>query len=589
MSYQLTALFALFVAVFAFLIWGRFRYDLVAFAALVIGVIIGAVPTDVAFTGFGHPATLIVALVLVVSRGLVNAGAIAYLARLVRRSGDSIPRHVATIGGIGALLSAFINNVAALALLMPVDLEAAKRASRPASDTLMALSFATILGGLVTMIGTPPNIIVAQYRATVEGAPFSMFDFTPVGLVCAGVGLAFIALIGRRLVPHREGLSPDPLSAINDYFGELEVQEGSKSIGRQVSELDAKAQENEARILGLVRNGKNLPGRALAAEIEEGDLLLVEGSPEALDRLRSEEELSIVGSNVIEDIGGGDMTLVEAVVTREGRAEGRSVAQIGLLHNHGVSLLGVSRQGKRIYGRVPGLRLRAGDILLLYGPAERMDDVVAWLGTLPLAERGLNVTQGHRAWLAAGLFGIAVGCASFGIIDLAIALAAVAVLYVVLDIVPIREVYDHIEWPVIVLLGSMIPLGAALEEAGGTALIAEWIVAGTQGLPAAAILAVVMIVTMTLSDVLNNTATAVVAAPTGYEIATRLDVSPDPFLMAVAVAASCAFLTPIGHKNNTLVLGPGGYQFGDYWRMGLPLEILIVAVGVPAILTFWPL
>ncbi|MEW5422317.1 SLC13 family permease [Amorphus sp. 3PC139-8] len=589
MTYQQGALFALFGVVFALLIWGRFRYDLVAFAALVVGVIIGAVPYDLAFTGFGHPATLIVALVLVVSRGLVNAGAVAVIARAVRKTGDNVPRHVTVIGGIGAVLSAFINNVAALALLMPVDIEAAKRAGRSASDTLMALAFATILGGMVTMIGTPPNIIVAQYRASVAGAPFSMFDFTPVGLVCASAGLVFIAFVGWRLIPRREGASSDPLSAINDYVGELEVPEKSKSIGRQVAEVGREAREGDVAILGLVRDGKHLPGRAEAAVIREGDLLVVEGAPESLDRIRSEHELSVVGSNVIEDLGGSDMSLTEAVVTREGRADGRSVGQIGLLHYHGVSLLGVSRQGKRIYGRVPGLTLRAGDILLLYGPAERMDDVVAWLGALPLAARGLTVTQGHRTWLAAGLFAIAVGVASFGVIELAIALAAVAALYVALDIVPIREVYDHIEWPVVVLLGSMIPLGGALEEAGGTALIASWIVSATEGLPAAAILAVVMIVTMTLSDVLNNTATAVVAAPTGYEIASKLGVSPDPFLMAVAVAASCAFLTPIGHKNNTLVLGPGGYRFGDYWRMGLPLEILIVAVGVPAILVFWPL
>jgi len=589
MTYQQIALFGLFAVVFAFLIWGRFRYDLVAFAALIVGVIIGAVPNDLAFTGFGHPATLIVALVLVVSRGLVNAGAIGVLARAVRRTGESIPRHVVTIGGIGAALSAFINNVAALALLMPVDIEAAKRAGRPVGATLMALSFATILGGLVTMIGTPPNIIVAQYRGQVEGAPFSMFDFAPVGLACALAGLAFIATIGWRLVPQREGALPDALAAVKDYVAELEVPEGSKSIGRRVQDLRSKTREMDVEILGLVRGGKHLPGRALAAELREGDLILVEGAPSALDRVRSEYELSVVGSSQIEELGGSDMTLTEAVVTRESRIDGRSVKQIGLLRHHGVSLLGVSRQGKRINGRVPGLTLRAGDILLLYGPAERMDDVIAWLGALPLAARGLNVTQGHRAWLAAGLFAVAVGAASVGIIDLAIALAAVAALYVALDIVPIREVYDHIEWPVVVLLGSMIPLGAALEEAGGTALIADWIVAGTAGLPAAVILTVVMLVTMTLSDVLNNTATAVVAAPTGYEIAAQLGVSPDPFLMAVAVAASCAFLTPIGHKNNTLVLGPGGYSFGDYWRMGLPLEILIIAVGVPMILLVWPL
>ncbi len=198
------------------------------------------------------------------------------------------------------------------------------------------------------------------------------------------------------------------------------------------------------------------------------------------------------------------------------------------------------------------------------------------------------MTQSGRAWLAAGLFAAAIAAASFGLVYLPVALGAVVVAYVLSGIVPLREVYDQVEWPVVVLLGSMIPLGAALEEAGGTGLIAGAIVGLTDGLPAWAILAVLMAVTMTLSDVLNNTATTIIAAPIAIDMANTLGVNPDPFLMAVAVAASCAFLTPIGHKNNTLILGPGGYKFGDYWRMGLPLELIVLGAGIPAIMVFWP-
>jgi len=252
-------------------------------------------------------------------------------------------------------------------------------------------------------------------------------------------------------------------------------------------------------------------------------------------------------------------------------------------------LLGVSRRGVRFRERVRRLNIEAGDILLLLGPTEQVEEVANWLGVLPLAERGLNVTQYKRAGLAAGIFAAAIGVASFGGLYLAVALAIVVVAYVLLDIVPLQEVYSQVEWPVIVLLGSMIPLGTALEDAGGTALIAREIIDYTAGFHPAVILTVLMVVIMTLSDVLNNTATAVVGAPIAVDMASRLQVNPDPFLMAVAVAASCAFLTPIGHKNNTLIMGPGGYKFGDYWRMGLPLEILIVAVSVPSILLFWPL
>ena len=260
-----------------------------------------------------------------------------------------------------------------------------------------------------------------------------------------------------------------------------------------------------------------------------------------------------------------------------------------LLRRLCTTLLGVSRSGRRFSCRVRRLVTEPGDILLLFGPTERLPDVSQWLGTLPLAERGLQVTQHSRAWLAVGVFATAIIAASFGLVYLPVALGCVAAAFVILDIVPLREVYDHIEWPVVVLLGSMLPLGAALEASGGTTLIAEWIVNVTAGLSPAIVLTVLMIVTMTLSDVLNNTATTVIAAPIALQIANSLGVSPDPFLMAVAIAASCAFLTPIGHKNNTLIMGPGGYSFGDYWRMGLPLEIIVVAVAIPMILIVWPL
>ena len=252
-------------------------------------------------------------------------------------------------------------------------------------------------------------------------------------------------------------------------------------------------------------------------------------------------------------------------------------------------IVGISRQGKRISKHLRREVVKPGDILLLLVPADTAESVVDWMGCLPLADRGLSVTVNRKVWLAIGLFAGAVILASIGLLYLPIALGLVVVAFVGLGIVPLQDVYTHVEWPVVVLLGSMIPLGAALETSGGTELIAGGLLSLTQGWPAWAVLTVLMVVTMTLSDVLNNTATAIVAAPIGIQMATTLGVSPDPFLMAVAVAASAAFLTPIGHKNNTLILGPGGYRFGDYWRMGLPLEVLVIGVAIPVILVVWPL
>ncbi len=590
MTYDQIFLFSLFGAVFALMLWGRFRYDVIAFTALLVAILAGLVPRDAAFSGFGHPATIIVALVLVVSRGLVNSGAIDIVMRFLADGGKNVGAHIARLAGIGAALSAFMNNVAALALLMPVDIQAALKAGRSPALTLMPLSFATILGGLVTLIGTPPNIIVASYRAQALGESYHMFDFAPVGLACAIVGVVFVATVGWRLIPKSatERDSGSELRDIHGYVAELVVAEKSTAVGRKVADLDEAAEEHEVSVIGLVRHGARLPGGARREEIRTGDILVVDATPEAIDAFVGALKLGFIGEKKHREEAGADLAVIEVVVPQDARIVGRSADDVRLLTRYGVTLLGISRRGKRFRERVRRLPIEAGDILLILGPADRLEEASARIGSLPLAARGLQVTQHGRAWLAAGIFGAAVAAASFGLVYLPVALALVVVIYVLTDIIPLRELYDSIEWPVVVLLGSMIPLGVALEQSGGTELIAHGLVSLSAGMPAWVLLTVLMVVTMTLSDVLNNTATAVIAAPIAVEIAHSVGASPDPFLMAVAVASSCAFLTPIGHKNNTLILGPGGYAFGDYWRMGLPLEIIVIAVAIPAIMVFWP-
>ncbi|AXT34629.1 SLC13 family permease [Phaeobacter sp. LSS9] len=591
MTFDQTVLFALFAAVFGLLLWGKYRYDIVAFSALMVAVVLGVVPASEAFAGFGHPATLVVALVLVVSAGLVRSGAVFLITRTLVDSSRNLGAHITLMGGIGAVLSAFMNNVAALALLMPVDIQTARKAGRTPGMSLMPLSFATILGGMATLIGTPPNIIIASIREETLGEPFRMFDFAPVGGIAALAGLLFVALIGWRLIPLRQNAAGASEAQLSQYIAELTVPEGSEMIGQRLGEFDKEAEKADVAILGLIRDGKRLYGRAAGQMLRAGDALVLEATPEALDEFRSAASLDFADAARQEKLAaaGDGLELVEVVVPETARIKGRSAQALGLAWRQNTVLMGLARQGRRLTRHIRQEQIEAGDILLLLCPRDRGADVTEWLGCLPLAERGLSVTANDKTWLAIGLFAGAVLAASLGIIYLPIALGLVVVAYVLTKILPLAELYDHIEWPVVVLLGSMIPLGAALDSAGGTALIAESLLTLTNGMPAWAILTVLMVVTMTLSDVLNNTATAIVAAPVGIQMANGLGVSPDPFLMAVAVAASAAFLTPIGHKNNTLVLGPGGYQFGDYWRIGLPLEVLIIAVSIPSILLFWPL
>jgi di/tricarboxylate transporter len=584
-------LFALLIAVFALLIWGRWRYDLVAFGALVVAVMAGAVPTETAFSGFGHPATVIIALVLIVSRALMNSGVIELIGRHFVSATRSVRGHISLMAGVAASLSAVMNNVAALAVLMPVDLQASAKAKRSPALTLMPLSFASILGGMITLIGTPPNIIVAQFRADELGEPFSMFDFAPVGLACAFVGVVFIVTVGWRLIPKErtQATVQQELHALGQYVAELRVSEGSSLVGERVANLDAVMEEREANIVGLVRRGRRLPGAARREEIRVGDFLIIEVSSDSIDPLVGELGLEYVRRATDDGNDSADLTLIEVAVPQGARIEGRSAQSMRLLASHDVTLLGVSREGRPFREQVRKLEIKAGDVLLLLGPRDRLSDITQLIGCLPLAERGLQIVQREKALLAVGIFAGAVALASLGLVYLPVALAGAVVLLVGAGVVPTRQLYESVEWPVIVLLGSMIPIGMALEDSGGTQLIAEGIIALFSGSSAVVVLTVLMIVTMTLSDVMNNTATAVIAAPIAIDLADSLGVSADPFLMCVAVAASCAFLTPIGHKNNTLIMGPGGYHFRDYWRMGLPLEILVIAVAVPTILRAWPL
>ncbi len=590
MTTDQAVLFGLLFFVFVFLIWGRWRYDLVAFVALLAALLTGVVPKEDAFSGFGHPATVIIALVLIISRGLSNSGVIELLARYVVDGSRKLAAHVAIMSGLAAALSALMNNVAALALLMPVDLQAAKKSGRSPSLSLMPLSFASILGGMITLIGTPPNIVIAEFRGEALGESYRMFDFAPVGLACAVVGVAYVALIGWRLLPadRHASNSAEELFDLADYIAEVRVPEGSDVIGQQIRDLDALADKAGVDVIGLIRRGKRLAGLGRSAEIKAGDVLAIEASPDSLEEAIGTLGLEYVGKGSGQ-LESENLKLIEAVVGESSRLAGRSAMDVRLLYRYRVALVGVSRQGERFRENIRKLIIKPGDVILLLGDDERLVDLTGRLSLLPLVDRGHRVIQREKVWLAVGLFAAAITAASVGVVYLPIALGCVAAAYVLFNIVPVRDVYQSIEWPVIVLLGSMIPIGSALHATGGTALIANGIVDVSAGFSPAIVLLLLVIVTMTLSDVMNNTATAVIAAPIAIEIAARLNVSPDPFLMGVAVAASCAFLTPIGHKNNTLIMGPGGYRFGDYWRMGLPLEILIVAISVPTILFVWPL
>lgn len=592
MTEEQVSIVLILAGVFVFFLWGKWRYDVVAFSALMVSVIAGVITPENAFNGFSHPAVITVAAVLVISAGLAVSGVIDRIAHIVVPPLKNLFLQISVMSSFSAILSAMMNNVAALALLMPATIDSAKKVKRSPALLLMPLSFGSILGGLITLIGTPPNIVIAHYRETVAGEPFSMFDFSPVGAVVAIVGVLFLGLIGWRLLPKdRQAKSAtDELYDIDDYVAEVLVKEGSAAIGQTVKDIDNIADSCDVRVAGLIRNEKKILRLSRTRIIDENDIIILKTGPNGLDEFAHKLGLEIKGGDYDKSLfSNADVALQEAVVSADSRIIGRKIGEIRLKSRSALNLLGVSRQGQNISHALHKLIFHAGDVLLLQGDNDSMSKSMDRLGLLPLAARGIAIGKRRHAWIAILLLAGAIGAAATGFISLTISLAIAALGMVLFNIIPLRDLYNTIDWPVIVLVGSMIPIGGALETTGTTDLIATGILSLSEGYSAFVVLTVLFVVTMTLSDLMNNVATAVMMAPIAVSMANSLSVNPDSFLMAVAVSSSCAFLTPIGHKNNALIMGPGGYKFGDYWRMGLPLEVIITIVALPMIVLVWPL
>ncbi len=592
MIFDQAAIGLILIALLGLFVWARVRYDIVAVGGLVVAVAMGLVPSEEAFSGFGHPAVITVAAVLVMSRALQQSGAVGFITERIRNFADTPIRQIGSLSTVAVGLSGFMNNVGALALLMPVAMDSCRRVGRSPKLILMPVAFASILGGMVTLIGTPPNILIATIRAESLGEGFAMFDFAYVGLPVALLGTLFVTFVGWRLIPFHgdEKAGMTDAFQIDAYLSELAVPKASEAHGKTLSEIEALTEDINVAIVGLVRRKRHYPRPPQHEPLNGHDRLIVEGSAEDLDAFVQKLGLRMAGTKPDKSIlvKAEQAVFSEAVVQQGSSVIGRTVSSLRLKGRYNVTLLGVSRQGKTSRGRLNDYKLRAGDVILVEGLENDVPDTLQRLGCLPLAERSVSVGTEKRAALAVGLFALAIVLAAIGYLPIAVAFSGAIIGVVLLGILPLRDIYSSIDWPVIVLLGALIPIGGAMETTGVTALAAETI-AGMAGFAGPAfMIALLMIVTMTLSDLLNNAATTVVMAPIAISIAQTLDLSPDPFLMAVAIGASCAFLTPIGHQNNALIMGPGAYRFGDYWRVGLPLEILIVALSVPLILVFWP-
>jgi di/tricarboxylate transporter len=614
--------FGLMGVTIALFLWGRFAYDAVALTALLAGVLIGVVPLDKAFEGFSDDVVVIVAAALVISAAVARSGAVETIMRPVTPHLRSVAVQVPVLAAATMVLAMVTKNVGALAILMPVAMQLARRTGTPPAALLMPMAFAAMTGGVVTLVGTSPNIIMSRVREELTGAPFRMFDYAPVGLGICIVALLFLA-VGWRLLPggRRGAATMDAAFNIGHYTVEARLPEAGEAVGLTVAELEALA-ENEVQVSailpatlaaaeakvpvqevvqGAVQDAARQPAanppaseppspdRRLCAH--EG--VMLRGEAADLERLVARAGLILAGDVPVPDnpdTDADDMQVMEGVVTSESPLVGRSPAALTLRSRHGVSLLAVSRRGEsQIKDRLSQLRLRAGDVVLLRGLQATMPDNLGELRVLPLAERGMALGRGKRSWIPLGVLVAAMALVAAGALPVAVAFFGAVVALFALRVMTTREAYEAVDWPVIVLLAALIPVSGAIQHTGGTELIAAWLTGAVDGLPALAALAVTMVLAMAVTPFLNNAATVLVMGPIAATLANKLGLNPDPFLMAVALGAASDFLTPIGHQCNTLVMGPGGYRFGDYARLGLPLSVLVVVAGVPLIAWFWPL
>ncbi|MBA23283.1 MAG: citrate transporter [Rhodobacteraceae bacterium] len=570
------------------LIWGRWRYDAVTLVALAALVLFEVIPINSAFSGFGHPAVIIVALVLLISRGLQESGFVGLIGGQLSKIPLSENQFLLVILVTAAALSSFMNNIGAMAILLPVTIAVCQQNKWSPPKFLMPLAFASILGGMNTMIGTPPNIIISQYRETYTGTSFNFFDFSFVGVAVSLLGVVFIAFLGYRLVKVRQEAGDEiKLIDLKNYLFEVRVKKDSKAIGKRLSEIK-KVAGPETEVLGIVNESGAVSKVSMVTKFAHNQVLVIKTSPDDISRLQSDLDLEM--SEDLNTINESDLEEIEVMVTASSRLIGRKQEFLKRLASEDLALLGLWRQGAKFRTRLSREIFRVGDVLLLGVRSideEGVKERIKHLGLMPLMQREMQVIPSRSRLLKSIIFFVTfLLLAAFNVINIVIAFLLCVLAFIGVKVLN-GNLYRSIEWPVIVMLAAMIPIGQALETTGISNNIAMFISGYTEALPIYMIILLILVVTMFVSDIINNAATAIIMAPIAANISSQLGAPVEPFLMAVAVGASCAFLSPIGHQCNTLVMAPGGYKFGDYWRLGLPLEIVIAVISVPMIMYVW--
>jgi di/tricarboxylate transporter len=578
-------------AMLALFAWDRLRYDLVAAAALSVATLTGVVPANKAFEGFANPVIIIIASVLVLGRAVAASGVIETVMRRILAGVQSQSLQIGTLTAAVTFLSAVMKNVGTLGIFMPIAIQVAQRSGRSPSSYLMPLAFGSLVGGTMTLIGTSPNLLISSVRQDLTDQPFGLFDFMPVGLPLSLIAIGFLAF-AWRFIPQRRtnAIGTDRAFNVEDYVSEARIPTDSPIIGKSVAELETLG-EGEVSVNAIVSPSgrRHIPSGSW--RLAEGDVLMLRADPVAAKPLIDRAGLEVVGADKLPPATNKDEEIesIEAVVTGESPLVGQTPRRLHLRRDYGVSLLAIGRAGQPITTPLPRTKLQVGDVLVLQGRQGELTETLMRLGCLPLAERHITLGRTRQRLIPIVVLLAALGAASLQLVPVQIAFFVGAMLVVLLRSLSLKAAYDSIDWPIIVMLGCVIPVGESLKGTGATDLIAGVLTGAAAHLPSILALALILVASMLITPLLHHAAAVLVMGPVAAAVAHNLGYGTDAFLMAVALGASCDFLTPIGHQNNLLVMGPGGYRFNDYWRLGLPLSCLVAVLGTLLIAQFWPL
>ncbi|MDE2903457.1 MAG: SLC13 family permease [Chloroflexota bacterium] len=561
---------------------------------LLILALTGVIDAPQAVAGFASPAVITVAAMFILSAGLVEAGAPAALASAIVRYGGTrvgvlTVLLVLVVGG----MSAFINNIAATVILMPAAVTLARAADASSSRLLMPLAFGSMLGGLTTLIGTPPNLLVSDALAAAGERPFGMFDFAPTGIAILIAGLLYLVTVGRRLVPDRQG--PDVAQGIaqaRDYLAEVRVPAGASLVGKTLRDLRWRPRF-DISVMEIVRDRRRLRFPTAEEALYVGDVVLVEGEPDDVLRLTQVEGVEFTSERDFEPgrLQAEDerATVLELVAGPGFSSRGLSVAAMRFRNRFGGLVLGIWRQGTHLRTRLRDQRIETGDVLMVRMPSARVSDLEESTDFIVLSQRARVVGPRPRMLVPLAILVLVVGLAAADIAHIAVAGILGAVLMVVTRVLPYDRIYAAVEWRTLVLIAALLPLGTAMQATGLAESLAQAVSSALQPLGPIAVLAGIFIFTSLLTQLMSNAAAVVLVAPIGLGIAASFGIAPHPVLMMVAIAGSTAFMTPIGHQSNVLIYNTGAFRFIDFIKAGGPLTLLVLIVSLIVVPIVWPL